>query len=137
MAKYLIDKSAFARIRNPVVGDRLEPLIVQGRIAITGIAMIEILYSAQNTQDFEKDRGFLAYMPRVAVTERIIDRALEIQYLMVRKGTHRAVGVPDLVLAACAETHGLTLLHYDSDFDLIAAATQQSTEWVVPPGSIS
>lgn len=137
MAKYLIDKSAFARIRLPVVGDRLEPLIVQGRIAVTGIGMIEILFSAQNTLDFENDRDFLSYMPRVSVTERIIDRALDIQQLMVRAGTHRAVGVPDLVLAACAESHGLTLLHYDSDFDLIAEVTDQPTEWVVPAGSVS
>jgi hypothetical protein len=28
------------------------------------------------------------------------------------------------------------VLHYDSDFDLIAAATGQPTEWVVPAGSI-
>jgi predicted nucleic acid-binding protein len=137
MAKYLIDKSAFARIRLPLVGDRLEPLIVQGRIAVTGIGMIEILFSAQNTLDFENDRVFLSYMPRVSVTERIVDRALDIQHLMVRNGTHRAVGVPDLVLAACAESHGLTLLHYDSDFDLIAAVTDQPTEWVVPAGSVS
>ena len=137
MAKYLIDKSAFARIRLPVVGDRLEPLIVQGRIAVTGIGMIEILFSAQNAFDFENDRSFLSYMPRVSVTERIIDRALDIQQLMVRAGTHRAVGVPDLVLAACAESHGLTLLHYDSDFDLIAEVTDQPTEWVVPAGSVS
>ena len=123
MAKYLIDKSAFARIRLPVVGDRL--------------GMIEILFSAQNTLDFENDRDFLSYMPRVSVTERIIDRALDIQQLMVRNGTHRAVGVPDLVLAACAEFHGLTLLHYNSDFDLISAVTDQPTEWVVPAGSVS
>jgi hypothetical protein len=29
------------------------------------------------------------------------------------------------------------VLHYDHDFDLIAAVTGQPTEWVVPAGSIS
>lgn len=42
--------------------------------------------------------------------------------------------VPDLLIAAAAEARGLTVLHYDSDFDQIAAATGQSCEWVVAAG---
>jgi hypothetical protein len=30
----------------------------------------------------------------------------------------------------------LILLHYDSDFDQIAAVTGQACEWVVPAGSV-
>ena len=137
MAQYLIDKSAFARLPLPTVRDRLAPLLTDGKVAVTGIGMIEILYSAQNNEHFEENRNLLSFMPRVEVSERIVDRALDVQELMVRNGTHRAVGVPDLVLAACAEMHGLTLLHYDSDFDLIAAVSKQSTEWVVPAGTVS
>jgi predicted nucleic acid-binding protein len=44
--------------------------------------------------------------------------------------------LPDLLVAAAAEAGGLTVLHYDSDFDLIASATGQSCEWVVPAGSV-
>lgn len=44
--------------------------------------------------------------------------------------------VPDLLIAAAAESHGLTLLHYDADFDRIAAVTGQSCEWVVPAASV-
>lgn len=43
---------------------------------------------------------------------------------------------PDLVIAAAAEVAGLIVLHYDRDFDLIAEATGQATEWVVPQGSV-
>jgi predicted nucleic acid-binding protein len=39
-------------------------------------------------------------------------------------------------LAAAAELAGLTVLHYDDDFDRIAAVTGQRCEWVVPSGSI-
>ncbi len=41
----------------------------------------------------------------------------------------------DLVIAATAERHGATVLHYDGDYDMIAAVTGQSTRWVLPPGS--
>jgi hypothetical protein len=41
-----------------------------------------------------------------------------------------------LLQAALAERYGVTLLHYDADFELVAAATGQSAEWVVPRGSV-
>lgn len=45
--------------------------------------------------------------------------------------------MPDLLIAACAETSGLTVLHYDADFDRIASITGQPVQWVVEPGSVS
>lgn len=52
------------------------------------------------------------------------------------RGQQRAVGLPDLLVAAVAERHRVTVLHYDKDFDLIAAVTGQPTTWVVAPGSV-
>jgi len=46
------------------------------------------------------------------------------------------VKFPDLLIAATAERHGLVVVHYNSDYDLIAAVTDQQTEWVVPQGSV-
>jgi hypothetical protein len=46
----------------------------------------------------------------------------------------RAVGFPDLLIAAVAEREQVTLLHYDSDYDLIAQVTAQPMQWVVPCG---
>ena len=68
--------------------------------------------------------------------QRIFDRAIEIQGLLADKGQHRAASIPDLVIAAAAENTGLTVLHYDADFELIASVTGQPTEWVVPRGSV-
>ena len=83
------------------------------------------------------ERFELSMMPRVAVTEQIIDRALDVQGEMAGRGTHRAPSPADLVLAACAEANGLTVLHYDKDFDLIAEVTGQPVQWVAPAGSVS
>lgn len=41
-----------------------------------------------------------------------------------------------MLIAAMAEEHGLVVLHYDVDFDLIGEVTGQPTEWVVPAGTI-
>jgi predicted nucleic acid-binding protein len=44
--------------------------------------------------------------------------------------------IPDLVIAAAVESFGLTVLHYDADFEHIAEVTGQSHDWVVPRGTV-
>ena len=44
--------------------------------------------------------------------------------------------VRDLVIAATAEAHGATVLHYDADYDRIAKVTGQPTEWIAERGSL-
>ncbi len=43
--------------------------------------------------------------------------------------------VPDLLVDAAAEGTARTMLHYDADFDHIAAVTSQPVEWVILRGS--
>ena len=45
--------------------------------------------------------------------------------------------IGSLLVAACAESAGLAVLHYDADFERSAARTGQPTHWVVPRGSVS
>ena len=63
-----------------------------------------------------------------------MDRAMDVQQLLARRGQHR-LPLPDLMIAATAEMHDATVLHYDHDYDLIAAVTGQPTRWVVPRGT--
>jgi len=67
-------------------------------------------------------------MPVEYLTPAIEDRALQVQMLLASKGQHRASSIPDLIIAAAAELAGLTVLHLDKDFDLIAGITGQPTE---------
>jgi len=55
---------------------------------------------------------------------------------MLASRSQRGRKVPDLLVAATAEEAGLIVLHYDADFDRIAAVTGQKCEWVATPGSI-
>ncbi|MGH3564997.1 MAG: PIN domain-containing protein [Pseudonocardia sp.] len=48
----------------------------------------------------------------------------------------RSVGIPDLLVAAVAEHHRVAVLHYDADFDHVAAITGQPAEWVVERGAV-
>ncbi|MGH9291667.1 MAG: PIN domain nuclease [Acidimicrobiales bacterium] len=136
MARYLADKSALARVHRPPVAARLEPLFVGGEVASCGIVDLELLFSARSAKDYRAILADRRSLPRVEVGERGIERAIEVQAMLARQGRHRGVTIPDLLIAAAAEAAGLCVLHYDADFDLIAEATDQRVEWVVPQGSV-
>ena len=137
MARYLVDKSAFARMPQPAVAARLGPLIEAGDIALCGIVQMEILFSARSASDLEAIRRDLALsLTWIPSADADLIRAADVMALLSRTGGHRSAAIPDLLLAAVAERAGLAILHYDRDFDAIAQATGQPAEWVVPQGSL-
>ena len=44
--------------------------------------------------------------------------------------------IPNLLIAAVAARHGLTVVHYDRDYEAIASVTGQPTRWSAPRGTI-
>jgi len=132
---YLAAKSALARMPNAAVRARLEPLLVEGLVATCGIIDLEIGFSAQTAavhRDIGRERRSL---PRARIDDDVLDRAFEVQAVLAERGQHR-LPIPDLVIAAAAESAGLTVLHYDDDFERIAEVTGQEQDWVVPRGSV-
>lgn len=67
--------------------------------------------------------------------DEIWDRALRVQAELAEKSAHRVAALPDLLIAATAERHGVTVLHYDHEYDLIASITGQAMRWIVDRGT--
>ena len=133
---YMIDKSALARMQHEQVQARLRPIIEAGEAATCAIIDLEVLYSTRNRIEHARTRARreLSYQ-RVELTEAIFQRAIEVQGLLAGRARHR-LPIPDLIIAAAAESASMTVLHYDSDFDAIGAVTGQAMEWVAPRGSL-
>ena len=133
---YMVDRSALARMQHGQVQARLRPILEAGEAATCSIVDLEVLYSTRNRVEHARTRARreLAYR-RVELTEAIFERAIEVQGLLAERGQHR-LRIPDLVIAAAAESARMTILHYDADFDAIGAVTGQSMEWVAPRGSL-
>jgi predicted nucleic acid-binding protein len=70
----------------------------------------------------------MSSMPVEYLTPSVEDRAVEVLTLLADRGQHRGPSIPDLIIAATAELAGLTVLHLDKDFDLIAEITSQPME---------
>lgn len=131
----LVDKSALERRNRSVeVREHLEAMLADGVMASCQLIDLEVLYSARNLRDYRALQRSLAALPRLDVTTAVLDRALEAQALLARRGQHR-VPLPDLIIAATAELNDAVVVHYDHDFDLIAGVTGQPARWIVPRGT--
>jgi predicted nucleic acid-binding protein len=124
-------------MRKPDVAARVEPMVLDGRLATCSITDLEQLFSSRSgTEHREWREEIMLRFGRAPIDQVALDRAVEVQGLLADRAQHRGVNVPDLVVAAVAERAGLTVLHYDADFDLVATVTGQPVEWVVPRGSV-
>jgi len=130
VTQWLVDKSALVRLGNSPDADDWAERIERGLLRIATVTRLEVGYSARSGQDARTmfARPPLSTMPVECMTPAIEDRAVEVQLLLAGQGQHRAPSIPDLVIAATAELAGLTVLHLDKDFDLIAGITGQPVE---------
>ena len=131
----LLDTSVLTRLREPRVRARVESLTLAREAHICAITSLEIGSSARNSPEFDELIAHLTEFEQVEVLSGDFDRALLAQRSLADRG-HRGRKIPDLLIAAIAQRQGLTVLHYDRDFDLIAECTGQPTEWVIGRGEI-
>jgi predicted nucleic acid-binding protein len=137
VATYLADTSALARLRHPAVASALGPLIEAGLVATCGVIEFELGWATRTAREFDDVRADRsAGYEWLAIHDEDWRRALDVQSALWGAGLIRAVGFPDLLIAAVAERERVTILHYDSDYDLIAQTTGQPTQWVIPRGTI-
>ena len=131
---FLVDTSVLKRLDQPQVRQLVEPLAVRGELARARICDLEVGYSARNAVEWDELVAALDAFEPVETTEIHVRRALQVQRLLAER-SQRGRKIPELLVAATAEELGVTVLHYDSDFDLISSVTGQSAEWVVPAGT--
>ncbi|MCV7279258.1 PIN domain-containing protein [Mycolicibacterium flavescens] len=136
-ARYLVDTSAAARMRHGTVAAVLAPLIESGLVATSAVLDAEAFYSARTPDEFAQlrvdRRAAYEYLP---IDDEDWQDAIEAQFQLARTGRHRSVGVADLLTAVLARTHGLTVLHYDSDFETASSVVDFPHRWVAAPGSL-
>ncbi len=133
---YLGDTSALARLSRPQVGTRLGPLLEAGLVARCTPTDLEAGFASPNRTAHRAMREARSAWPLVPMDQSVLDRAVHVQDGLAERGRQRGAKIADLLIAAAAESAGLVVLHYDHDFDVIAGITGQSTEWVVPAGTV-
>lgn len=132
---FLVDTSVLTRLGRPEVRRTVQPLAATGQLARPSICDLEIGFSARNADEWDRLVAALDLAQPVDTTSAHVRRAGQVQRLLAQH-SQRGRKLPDLLVAAAAEAFDLAVLHYDSDFDLIASVTGQRCTWVVPAGSV-
>lgn len=135
----LADTSAwFVSRRDTRARADFDERLARRTIATCDAVKLELLFTARNGLELSARRVELDLLPQCPIGPAEFRRALDIYEEIAQQGGlhHRRVKHPDLLVAAAAESAGVPVLHYDRDFDVIAAVTGQPTRWIAPPGSI-
>lgn len=133
--RYLADTSVFARLAKPPVAAVFARLAASRQVALTSPVAFELGYAARSPEDYRAVTDRLRSFPPIPTTDADHRRALEVQAELALRSSHRALSLVDALVAAAAEAHDLTVLHYDADFELVADITGQPHEWIVPRGT--
>lgn len=76
-------------------------------------------------------------LPMLHIDTDVERRAVEAQRQLARAGHHRLPPV-DLIIAALADRHSVGVLHYDHDYDILAAKTDLrfASVWLAGRGAL-
>ncbi|MBA2429304.1 MAG: PIN domain nuclease [Thermoleophilaceae bacterium] len=132
---FLVDTSVLKRLSRSEVREVIQPLAAAGQLGRPSICDLEVGYSARNGEEWDRLVGALDAFDSVETTAAHLRRALQVQRLLAQR-SHRGRKIPDLLVAAAAEQLHVGVLHYDADFDVIAAVTGQRCQWAVPAGTV-
>jgi predicted nucleic acid-binding protein len=131
--QYLVDTSVFARLTKPVVAAAFAPLAAGRQVALSNPVALELGYAARNPDDYREVADRLQSFPSTATTDADHRRALEVQAALAARSRHRALSRR---CSGCRRRRSAWIvLHYDSNFELIARITGQPHAWIVRPGS--
>ncbi len=136
----LLDNSVYARRRHAEVLATWTEGLVEQRFVACDPFLIEALSGARSGEELRAERNdLLATMRHVACDQRTWQVAFDMQQAMADAAglMHRRKPL-DFLIAALAHQHGLGVLHYDRDYDLIAEHGGRgfASVWVAPAGSL-
>ena len=134
----LVDTSVLILARrDTVVREWLRAAIVAADVAICDQVAIEYLRGARNSAEFDQFEAVLSAFPWFRIEPSDWDRVRSVYRSLsgVTSGYQQSVPIADALIAAVAERHDVAVVHYDEDYDRIAAVTSQPVRWVVPRGS--
>lgn len=138
----LLDNSAWARLDSAALADHrrveIAALIETGELAVCTPFLLEAGWSARTGAHHDEILSDLLQLPRLAIDAASETAARGAQRDLAHRGHHRSASPIDLLIAACAHTHGAGVLHYDRDYDRLVEMTALTfaSEWLAPAGSL-
>jgi predicted nucleic acid-binding protein len=117
---WIVDKSAVARVDDPMIRAQLDELA--GCLWICPVGELEQLYSTRSGREYDALAVELREtLLRATPPPDIFDRALALQRdLAHHHGLWHRTSIADLLIAETALLHGLGVVHVDGEYERIA-----------------
>lgn len=139
--RLILDNSAWARLLAgkipPETQSLWEAAVERDEIVVCDPFRLEALYSARDATQYLSLAEELDAFSQAPCDELVWQLARNAQAALAtsRAVSHRVKPV-DLIVAAAAGRHGVGVLHYDHDFDTLAAYSDLRFEsvWLAPRG---
>jgi len=136
----LFDTGAWTWVRDrrfPELATWFNAAVEAGLVLICDLVILELTRLAPNEHRAHQVAERLAAFEAIPMSAELWSRARDTQLALAESGDHRRVPPADLLLAGAAEEAGVTLIHYDRDYERIAAASALRQEWLAPDGALA
>lgn len=136
----LFDTATWTWVRDrrfPELAVWFNTAVEAGLVLVCDLVVLELTRLAPNEGRAREVADRLAAFEAIPMPGGLWGRAREIQLALAANGDHRRVPPADLVLAAAAEAGDVALVHYDRDYERIAAVSELRHEWLVADGALA
>ncbi|HSR94275.1 MAG TPA: PIN domain-containing protein [Solirubrobacterales bacterium] len=136
----LFDTGVWTWVRDrrfPGLASWFNATVETGLVLVCDLVILELTRLAPNERRAHEVADRLAAFEAIPMPARLWSRARETQLALATSGDHRRVPPADLLLAGAAEEAGVALVHYDRDYERIAAASGFRHQWLVPDGTLA
>ncbi len=132
----VVDTSAWARANHPEVRDPWKRALFARRLRISPLVRFEILLSARDGDGFDALAERLSALQAAPLDTSVI-RAAEhaMRALAHRSAGAQRIPIVDYLVAAAAQELGAAVIHYDRDYDTLAAVMEFESVWLAPAGT--
>jgi predicted nucleic acid-binding protein len=136
----LFDTGAWTWVRDrrfPELANWFNATVEAGLVLVCDLVILELTRLAPNEGRAREIADRLAAFEGIPMSNELWSLARRTQLALAANGDHRRVPPADLLLAGAAEEAGVALVHYDRDYERIAAATPLRHRWLVPDGTLA
>jgi predicted nucleic acid-binding protein len=123
--------------RFPHLAEWFNNEVAAGRVLVCDLVVLELTRLSPNPERARAVSERLGVFNFVPMPTTLWDRAKEVQLRLAPTGDHRRVPPADLLLAVAAEAADVPLVHYDRDYERIAAVADLEHRWFVEDGSLA
>jgi hypothetical protein len=110
--------------------------VAAGRVLVCDLVILELIRLTANETRAQEVAARLDAFGSIAMPASLSSRARELQISLAASGDHRRVPPVDLLIGCAAEAAGVPLVHYDRDYERIAAVSGLEDRWLLPDGTL-